>query len=233
VRKRLLTIMGPSVFVDLAFASALHCQVYGCQLLPHGVEPIRFVEELDKKDMLERWQPPLSTTDSTDLRDLNIIWCCKPEFLVATHLNILEQLDIAKNSRAVVLGPQLCLVVVLMCGLCVDQMTGPVLGSMFFKATKRHLQTLTVITHRGVQQMTENSICQMAEDWIDRLCQFVVDNGGMRQSLIALRECNNDHKEQCSVTSRGTPKCHVAECMLKRNRLHSLLCLGVQESNFK
>ncbi|KAJ2346709.1 hypothetical protein GGH92_003478 [Coemansia sp. RSA 2673] len=128
--------MGLSVFVNLAFASALHCQAYGCQLLPCGVEPIRFVKELDKKDVIEHWQPPLSTTDSADLRDLNIIWRCEPEFLVATHLNVLEQLGIAKNSRAVVLGPQLCLVIVLMCGLCVDQMTGPVLGSMFFKATK-------------------------------------------------------------------------------------------------
>ncbi|KAJ2245851.1 hypothetical protein GGI13_005675 [Coemansia sp. RSA 455] len=79
----------------------------------------------------------------------------------------------------------------------------------------------------------ENNICQMVEDWVDRLCRFVVDKGGMRRSLIALRECNDDHKEQCSVTSRGAPKCHVAKCMLKSNRLHSLLFLGVQESNFK
>ncbi|KAJ2051059.1 hypothetical protein GGI08_005350 [Coemansia sp. S2] len=98
----------------------------------------------------------------------------------------------------------------------------PVLSGMFFKATRRHLQMLNVATHKGIQQMTENSICQMVKVWVKRLCRFVVDNGGMRRSLITLRECNDDHKEQCSVTSHGAPKCHVAKYMLKINRLHGI-----------
>ncbi|KAJ2755818.1 hypothetical protein GGI19_001323, partial [Coemansia pectinata] len=205
---------------------------YGCFLMARGVKPNHFANKLAKMGEFEHWLPRLTTTDSTGLACMNILRRCDAEF-PELCLDVLRQLGLAKDRDAVVLGPRLCHALVSMCGIRVDLMTGPIIDSMFWTITKRHLQTLYIATQQGIQQMTANSICQMVKLWVERLCQFIATNNGMKGSLIAARECNDYYKEQCGDDSHGDPGGLLAKEILKGNILLSQLFLGVEEANFK
>ncbi|KAJ2881776.1 hypothetical protein H4R27_003861 [Coemansia aciculifera] len=73
----------------------------------------------------------------------------------------------------------------------------------------------------------------MIKHWVERLCQFIATNNGMKRSLIAARVCNDYYKEQCGGGPHGDPGGLLAKEILKNNILLSPLFLGVEEANFK
>ncbi|KAJ2879253.1 hypothetical protein H4R27_005419 [Coemansia aciculifera] len=126
--ERLLAAIRPSIFFDLDFALAIYRRTHGYSLMPPGVKLKHFVKRLAKMDGLEHRVPQLETTDSAGLAHLNLPCRCDLE-PVALRLDVLQQLGMAKEMRAVVHGPQLCHVLVTMCGMQVDPMTDPILST--------------------------------------------------------------------------------------------------------
>ncbi|KAJ2063057.1 hypothetical protein GGI17_002004 [Coemansia sp. S146] len=228
----LLAVIKPSIFFDLDFASKIYRQTYGCFLMACGIKPNHFVNKLAKVGGFEHWLPRLETTDSAGLARMNILRRCDPS-LKEICLDVLQQVGLAENPDAVVLGPRLCHALVTMCGMRVGLMTGPVIDSMFWPITGRYLQTLYIATQQGIQHMTANSICQMVKHWVERLCQFIATNNGMKRSLVAARECNDYYKEQCGGDSHGDPGGLLAKEILKSNILLSLLLLGIDMADLE
>ncbi|KAJ2055414.1 hypothetical protein GGI17_006655 [Coemansia sp. S146] len=229
---QLLALIKPCIFVNLAFISGIYHQAHGRLLMTPGVKPKHFVKELDRMDELEHWVPQLATADSAGLAGLNLLRCrdLEPETL---RLDVLRQLGLAEDLRAVVLGPRLCYALIAMCGMRVNQMSGPILSSMFSTVTGEDLHLLNVATEQDVRQMTAKSICRMVRKWVSNLINLLAENNGMEQSLVAARDCNNFYKGQCSGASHGDPGSLVAKCILTSKRLCSLVYLGVQGVELK
>ncbi|KAJ2745645.1 hypothetical protein GGI19_006483, partial [Coemansia pectinata] len=166
--KRLLAAIKPCIFVEVDFVSGIYRRIHSCSLMPPGVKPKKFIKRLAKMDGLEHWVPRLSPTKSKGLAGLNFLRRrdLEPETL---RLDVLRQLGLAEDLSAVVLGPRLCYALVAMCGIRVDQMSGPILSSMFSTVTGEDLHLLNMVTQQGVRQMTANSICQMVKSWVSNL----------------------------------------------------------------
>ncbi|KAJ2876697.1 hypothetical protein H4R27_006310 [Coemansia aciculifera] len=183
-------------------------------------------------DELDHWVPRLLPKDSAGLAGLNLLRRrdLEPETL---RQNVLQQLGLDEDLGAVVLGPRLCYALVAMCGIRVDQMTGPILSSMFSTVTGEDLHLLNVVTKQGVQPMAPNDICRMVKRWVCNLSKLLAKNNGMEQSLVAARDCNNFYKGQCSGASHGDPGGLVAKRILTGKRFCSLVYLGVQGVELK
>ncbi|KAJ2880380.1 hypothetical protein H4R27_004755 [Coemansia aciculifera] len=163
----LLTI-GTFPYVGFEFVLEVYLQTYDCQLMAKGDKPQFLIRALARLEGLEHWVPQHEDSDSASLASVNLLRRTDME-LGATRLRLLEQLGLAQDPKAAVLGPQLCYIIVSLCSMHVDQMTGPVIGELFNLMTGRHLHLLQVTTQNGTKPMAENDICVMAKEWVERL----------------------------------------------------------------
>ncbi|KAJ2246155.1 hypothetical protein GGI13_005554 [Coemansia sp. RSA 455] len=249
--ERLLAAIKPHVFVDVVFASALYRRAYHCQLIPDGVKLKHFIETIAKIDVLEHWMPELEETESAGLAHIQLLRCCDQD-PVTLELDVLRQLGMAEDMRAMVFGPRLCYIIVKMCGMRVDLMTGPIIDSMFSAVTRRCLASLYVVTHEGIQSMSPDDICDMVKRWVSGLSRFISDDGGVEDSLVVAKQCNRLYEERCveysltvttqckklykhncGVRCHDDADCRIAEIMLMNEELYSELFLGNQADDLE
>ncbi|KAJ2463146.1 hypothetical protein GGI03_004025 [Coemansia sp. RSA 2337] len=162
--ERLLVVFGVSPYVSLRYALDAYSHIYGCELMPRTIPSNECVKTLARVVALEHWAPQIDEEDLTDLDGLNILY---RRDLERTELrqNYREQLGLANDPNAAVLGPCLYYVLVRMCLMPVDLLTGPMLRSMFMDVTGLDLHSLNVITEKRVQRMGANIICRMVKNW--------------------------------------------------------------------
>ncbi|KAJ1911980.1 hypothetical protein GGI09_007654 [Coemansia sp. S100] len=249
--KRLLAAINSHIFVEVSFASAIYWRTYHCKLIPNGVKLKVFLQKMGKMDGLEHWVPELEATESVGKTSIKLLRRCNQD-LVTLELDVLRQLGMAEDMRAMVLGPRLCYVIVMMCGMRVDLMTGPIIDSMFSVITRRCLASLYVVTREGIQSMSPDDICDMVKRWVSGLSRFISDDGGVEDSLVVAKQCNmlyeqkcaeysltvttqckKLYKHDCGVRCHNDADCHIAEIMLKNEDLYSELFLGNQEDELE
>ncbi|KAJ2462214.1 hypothetical protein GGI03_004618, partial [Coemansia sp. RSA 2337] len=225
--ERLLVALGKAPYISLGYVLDAYRYIYGCELMPRTIPSQYCIATLARVVALEHWAPHLEGEDSEEIAGLNIL--CRRD-LERTELrqNYREQLGLVEDSNAAVLGPRLCYIIVKMCSMSVDHLSGPILRSMFMDATGLDLHALNVVTEKGVQRMGANIICRMVKDWTGDLSKFVSENGSMR-SLRAATQCNAAYSTRCGGDSNNTS---VALGILSNNKHNSRLLLGVQAPDF-
>ncbi|KAJ2352277.1 hypothetical protein GGH92_001351 [Coemansia sp. RSA 2673] len=224
--ERLLVVLGEAPFVGLGYVQDVYRYIYGCELMPCTALPRKRIAMLASVVALEHWAPQLDEEDPAAVANLNILHRRDLE-IGALRQSFLEELGLAEDQNAVVLGPRLCFVVVRMCQIPADLLTGPMLSSMFLEVTGLDLHSLNVVMRHGVQPMEPSDFCEMVKTWINKLGRLLTKHNGMEQSLVEVRECNSFYEGQCSS---GDTEGLVAKRMLMSNRFQSLLFLGLQEA---
>ncbi|KAJ2430414.1 hypothetical protein GGF41_001010, partial [Coemansia sp. RSA 2531] len=182
--ERLLVVLGEAPYVSLRYAQEAYRHIYGCALMPRTTSSQHRIATLASVVALEHWLPQLVEEDPAHISDLGII--CRLD-LERTKLrqNYLGQLGLANDPDAAVLGPCLCYVIVKMCSMSVDILTGPILRSMFLGATGLDLHSLNVVTEKGVQRMGAESISHMVVSWVGNIIKFIADDGnGLEGALL-------------------------------------------------
>ncbi|KAJ2036450.1 hypothetical protein IW146_007047 [Coemansia sp. RSA 922] len=227
--ERLLVVFGASPYVSLEYALDAYSHIYGCELMPRTIPSQYCIATLAKVVALEHWAPQIDEEDFENTADLNIL--CRRD-LERTELrqNYLKQLGLAEDSNTAVLGPRLCYIIVKMCSMSVDLLTGPILRSMFTDATGLDLHALNVVTEKGVQRMEASSICQMVQSCVGNLSKFIADNG-VKASLAMARRCNRSYVTSCCDSSSDSTS--VAVDMLMNNEHDSKLFLGNQAADLE
>ncbi|KAJ2033911.1 hypothetical protein GGI03_002495 [Coemansia sp. RSA 2337] len=229
--ERLLVVLGEAPYVSLGYVLDAYRHIYGCALMPRTTSSQYRIATLARVVALEHWAPQLDEEDPAHVADLNIL-CRRDLELGALRQNYREQLGLANDPNAAVLGPRLCYVIVKMISMSVDLLTGPVLRSMFMDATGLDLHSLNVVAEKGVQQMGAHIICQMVESWVGNIVKFIADDGnGLEGALSMATDCNALYVTRCSNgSSNGT---EVAMGMLMNNVLYSTLFLGNGEAKWE
>ncbi|KAJ2462443.1 hypothetical protein GGI03_004467 [Coemansia sp. RSA 2337] len=212
--ERLLVVFGASTYVSLGYIHEAYIHIYGCELMPRTFPPHEYIATLARVVALEHWAPHLEGEVFEDIAGRNIL-CRRDLELGALRQNYREQLGLADDPNAAVLGPRLCYVLVRMCSMSVDHLSAPVLRSMFMDATGLDLHTLNVVTEKGVQRMGANSIYQTVDTWM---------------MLVARPQCNAAYTTRCGSASDSTS---VASDMLKNNEDDSRLFLGNQAADLE
>ncbi|KAJ2094543.1 hypothetical protein GGI09_005346, partial [Coemansia sp. S100] len=224
--ERLLVVLGEAPYVSLGYVLDAYRHIYGCALMPRTTSSQYRIATLARVVALEHWAPRLEGEVFEDIAGLDIL-CRRDKELGALRQNYREQLGLAEDPNAAVLGPRLCFVIVRMCQIPVDLLRGPMLSSMFLEVTGLDLHSLNVVTRNGVQPMEPSDLCEMVKTWINKLGRLLTKHNGMEQSLVEVRECNSFYEGQCSSSdTEGL----VAKRMLMSNRFQSLLFLGLQEA---
>ncbi|KAJ2052298.1 hypothetical protein H4S04_001442 [Coemansia sp. S16] len=224
--ERLLVALGEAPYVSLGYVLDAYRHIYGSKLVLSTIPPLVRITTRARVVLLEHWAPQLGGDNLAAVAGLNILRRRDQE-LGALRQGFLEELGLAANPNAVVLGPRLCYVVVRMCSISIDLLTGSIISSMFLEVTGRGLHSLTVVTRNGVQTMEPSDVCEMVKTWINKLGRLLTKHNGMEQSLAEVRECNSFYEGQCSS---GDTEGLVAKRMLMSNRFQSLLFLGLQEA---
>ncbi|KAJ2034409.1 hypothetical protein GGI08_008948, partial [Coemansia sp. S2] len=183
--ERLLVVLGEAPYVSLRYAQEAYRHIYGCALMPRTTSSQHRIATLASVVALEHWLPQLVEEDPAHISDLSII--CRLD-LERTKLrqNYLGQLGLANDPDAAVLGPCLCYVIVKMCSMSVDILTGPILRSMFLGATGLDLHSLNVVTEKGVQRMGAESISHMVVSWVGNIIKFIADDGNGLEGALSM-----------------------------------------------
>ncbi|KAJ2424254.1 hypothetical protein GGF41_002841 [Coemansia sp. RSA 2531] len=182
--ERLLVVFGASTYVSLGYIHEAYIHIYGCELMPRTFPPHEYIATLARVVALEHWAPHLEGEVFEDIAGRNIL-CRRDLELGALRQNYREQLGLADDPNAAVLGPRLCYVLVRMCSMSVDHLSAPVLRSMFMDATGLDLHTLNVVTEKGVQRMGANSIYQTVDSWVSNFCKFIAEEFSMDDARCA------------------------------------------------
>ncbi|KAJ2251315.1 hypothetical protein GGI13_003912 [Coemansia sp. RSA 455] len=227
--ERLLVVFGASTYVSLGYIHEAYIHIYGCELMPRTFPPHEYIATLARVVALEHWAPHLEGEVFEDIAGRNIL-CRRDLELGALRQNYREQLGLADDPNAAVLGPRLCYVLVRMCSMSVDHLSAPVLRSMFMDATGLDLHTLNVVTEKGVQRMGANSIYQTVDSWVSNFCKFIAEEFSMDDARCAATKCNAAYTTRCGSASDSTS---VASDMLKNNEDDSRLFLGNQAADLE
>ncbi|KAJ2244702.1 hypothetical protein GGI13_006120 [Coemansia sp. RSA 455] len=229
--ERLLVVLGEASFVGLGYVQAVYRYIYGCELMPSTAPPQERIAMLASVVALEHWAPQLGGHSPAHIADLRIL-CRRDLELGALRQSFREQLGLAEDQSAAVLGPRLCYVVVRMCAMSVDLLTGPMLRSMFVEVTGLDLHSLNVATEQGVRQMEANSIFQMLKNWADGIIKFIADDGnGLEDVLAMVTDCNALFETRCDSASSSDAS--IALYMLRNNELYSTLFLGNRDAKWE
>ncbi|KAJ2456876.1 hypothetical protein GGI03_006266, partial [Coemansia sp. RSA 2337] len=222
--ERLLVVFGASPYISLGYIHEAYSHIYGCELMPRTFPPHEYIATLARVVALEHWAPHLEGEVFEDIAGRNIL-CRRDLELGALHQNYREQLGLTNDPNAAVLGPRLCYVLVRMCSMSVDLLTGPMLRSMFMDTTGLDLHSLIVATEKGVQRMEADSVCHMVETWVGNIIKFIADDGnGLEGALSMATDCNALYVTRCSNGSSDSTD--VASDMLRKNEHDSKLFLG-------
>ncbi|KAJ2038858.1 hypothetical protein H4S04_008258 [Coemansia sp. S16] len=227
--ERLLVVFGASPYISLGYVLDTYRYIYGCELMPRTLPPHECIATLAKVVALEHWAPHLEGEDSEDIAGRNIL-CRRDLELGALRQNYREQLGLANDPNAAVLGPRLCYVIVKMCSMSVDLLTGPMLRSIFMDVVGLHLQSISIVTEKRVQRMGANSICHMVESWVGNLSKFITEDFSTDDARSAATQCNAAYTTRCGSASDSTD---IALDMLKKNEDESRLFLGNQAADLE
>ncbi|KAJ2456609.1 hypothetical protein GGI03_006348 [Coemansia sp. RSA 2337] len=225
--ERLLVALGEAPYVSLGYVLDAYSHIYGCELMPSTAPPQECIVTLASVVALEHWAPQLEEEDTADLN----ILCRRDLERTELRRSYLEQLGLAKDANATVLGPRLCFVVVRMCQIPVDLLTGTIISSMFMDVTGLDLHSLNVVTENGVRRIKAKKLCRLVKKWVGNLVKFIADDGnGLEGSLSVATACNAAYSSKCSSASSDSTE--VALSMLRSNKLYSTLFLGNGEAKW-
>ncbi|KAJ2050903.1 hypothetical protein IW146_008825 [Coemansia sp. RSA 922] len=228
--ERLLVVLGEAPYVSLGYIHEAYRYIYGCELMSHTIPSHECIKMLTKVVAVEHWAPRLEGEDSEYISRLNIL-CRRDLELAALRQSYLEQLGLAVNLNVVVLGPRLCYVVVRMCSMSVDLLTGTIISSMFLDVTGLDLHSLNVVTEQDVRQMETSSICHMVKSWVGSLGKFITEDFSTDDAHYAAKLCNAAYATKCG--SASSDHTSVALSMLSNNEHDSELFLGNREAKWE
>ncbi|KAJ2881879.1 hypothetical protein H4R27_003805 [Coemansia aciculifera] len=200
--EHLLVLAHPFTLIDIDVLADIFKLVTRRRLIPEDVESGRFARELARLEGLTRWPPRLTKNDLPELATLNLLRCGDMDS-EAPRQTPLQRLGLAEGQGAVVLGPVLCYALVALCGIRLEQMSGPVLEKIFKRWTGKSLSELTVATRYRVGQMSETDVSNLVRDWVQGLCTYITRDGGVKRSLTSATQCNRYYMSQCPMDANG------------------------------
>ncbi|KAJ2058805.1 hypothetical protein GGI17_004800 [Coemansia sp. S146] len=226
----LLGYTHPLSIIDVGVLARVYELYTSRQLIPAGVEARTFSQRLAGLDHFTRWKPRFTEAEASELIGLNLLRRNDRE-LESLRPNVLRQLGLAGRQRAVVLGPRLCYVLVTMGGIPPEKMTSAIIDKMFRMITQRSLRSLRVVTRNGTRQMEIDELRNLAKVWVDNLCDFIVEEGGVERSLALATRCNNSYKRKCNrrCDPGDDSKGATAMEVLAKDKHKSNLFLGLDE----
>ncbi|KAJ2832924.1 hypothetical protein GGI24_001035, partial [Coemansia furcata] len=229
--ERLLTVIGPFTLIDLDLFLAIYHSMYGRRLLSSGVSSIDFIQACTGRGTLRRWTPQPTGTHSASLID--IILLCRSELeLDMLRLNIRKRLGLEEDKETVVLSPVLCYVLVTLCGIRMDMLTGQLLDLVFTSITEVKLQLLWVATESGPKQMAKNQLCDMVKAWVEGLGEFIANNNDTEHLFDLAKLCNGKYERRCAAEGYDSMG-NIAAEMLERNEYFSQLFLGLRKADLE
>ncbi|KAJ2748430.1 hypothetical protein GGI19_006114, partial [Coemansia pectinata] len=200
--EHLLVLAHPFTLIDIDVLADIFKLVTRRRLIPEDVESGRFARELARLEGLTRWPPRLTKNDLPELATLNLLRCGDMDS-EAPRQTPLQRLGLAEGQGAVVLGPVLCYILVTLCGIRLEQISGPVIGKIFKRWTGKSLSELTVATRYRVGQMSETDVSNLVRDWVQGLCTYITRDGGVERSLTSATQCNRYYMSQCPMDANG------------------------------
>ncbi|KAJ2160421.1 hypothetical protein GGF46_002247 [Coemansia sp. RSA 552] len=228
---RMSYLLGPFVFLGLPVMPNVYSMMFGCQPLRTGV-PLNMLQRyMTGLDRFKFWGVPNYRSDGSRYGMACFIARDGRELAMARR-RIENRL--LKNSA--VLGPLLCYFIITLGCNGIDTMAGSVVNDMFFFVTGKRLESLDIVTERGIVHMPISQIWNMAKDWAVELTQLAARGRRMQDSLDECDRVNDEYLDRCRTRgysmSEMDPDGDIARDMLSKSR-YTHLFLGIQSSDLK
>ncbi|KAJ2779275.1 hypothetical protein GGI18_003953, partial [Coemansia linderi] len=112
--------------------------------------------------------------------------------------------------------------------LASDDVTGALLDEMFFAIASMRLQSLRVVTARGVESLSNDGICKLAKDWLQSVANVTRTADNVKVLLDQARLCSEDYFSRCALGADHDGS--IALEMLRNAEPNVYLFLGMDEN---
>ncbi|KAJ2881490.1 hypothetical protein H4R27_004056 [Coemansia aciculifera] len=233
LNQQALEYMHPFVLIGHDVLAKIFNNATGRQLVPAGGEPQRIAQELAGLEPFMTSIPQRTRAVLSELTGLHLLRRSDVD-LETLRTYVLRQLGVAERPGAMVLGPVLCYVLVTLCGIRLEQMSGEIVDKIFRTVTNRSLRSLLVVTESGAKQMAPDKLCYLAKVWVQDLCKFIVEEGGVGRVQEAMTQCNDSYEHRCNESghSGGDPKGAIAKMILSDDSNDSNIFLGLGDDAY-
>ncbi|KAJ2024360.1 hypothetical protein GGI06_001023 [Coemansia sp. S85] len=216
----LAEILRPFIFVHVNLLAALYFRAFGYPLFPDEADSFKCPLSSIGIYGLEVWDPR-RLLRSNFLRRYD----CAPEVLRSI---LMQRLGPVGGSCQVVFSSCLSYALFTLSGMVADDVTGALLDKMFFAIAGMHLQSLRVVTARGVESLSNDGICKLAKDWLQSVASVTRTADNVKVLLDQARLCSEDYFSRCALGADHDGS--IALEMLRNAKPNVHLFLGMGEN---
>ncbi|KAJ1815129.1 hypothetical protein LPJ60_005824, partial [Coemansia sp. RSA 2675] len=141
---------------------------------------------------------------------------------------LMQRLGLVEGSCQVVLSSCLSYALFTLSGMVADDVTGALLDEMFFAIASMRLQSLRVVTARGVESLSNDGICKLAKDWLQSVANVTRTADNVKVLLDQARLCSEDYFSRCALGADHDGS--IALEMLRNAEPNVYLFLGMDEN---
>ncbi|KAJ2859760.1 hypothetical protein GGH94_005920 [Coemansia aciculifera] len=228
-----LEYMHPFVLIGQDVLAEIVRHLTGRQLVPACAESRRIAQELAGLEPFTSSIPQRTRAGLSELAGLHLLRRSDAD-LETLGSDLLRWLGLAEQPGAVVFGPRLCYVLVTLGGIRLERMTGAILDNIFRSIMGRTLRSLLVVTGSATKNMSADKLCSLAKVWARNLCDFVVEDGGIKRLQKAATRCNKYYMSECPTDANGNhcdPTGEVAKRVLRDDSNDSTIFLGFDDAH--
>ncbi|KAJ2879361.1 hypothetical protein H4R27_005355 [Coemansia aciculifera] len=232
--QQVLEYMHPFVLIGHSVLAEIVRHLTGHQLVPASGEPWRIAQELAGLEPFTFSTPQRTRACSSELAGLYLLRRSDVD-IKTLGSDTMQQLGLAEDSGAVVLGPRLCYVLVTLCGIRVPQMSGANLDKIFREIVGKSLRSLLIVTESGAKHVSPDKLCILAKVWVRKLRKFIVEDGGVERLQEAATRCNNYYMSKCPTGpdgARSDLKGDIAKMVLSDDSNDSSIFLGLNDDAY-
>ncbi|KAJ1822365.1 hypothetical protein GGH91_001658 [Coemansia sp. RSA 2671] len=232
VSARLSKILTHFTFAHTDVVEALYLQAYSYPLVPSDMAPADFYRKLAESIEGNAWEPWLQDSGSNKPTCSQFL-CRTDSKLGELRFNLLRRLGLAEDPSSVVLGPRLFCALVTIGVMSADVMTGDLLGKIFVTVAGMRLDSLCIVTARGIESLSNREVCELVKDWLESVAAYVASVVAVDDDMSAYFElakrCNEEYLGRCS----SGQDVDIALELLGDSASYGRLFLGVGERELK
>ncbi|KAJ2259495.1 hypothetical protein GGI01_003607 [Coemansia sp. RSA 376] len=235
-RANLSKVFGPFPFLPLSRVCVFYQRIFRCPLVPDVGDLGALSQTLERMDGFRLLPVQVGGTDSDRTANLSILRRDGPE-LAKLRKETMIRLRKPKGYGSPIPAPLLCSSLAMMGCIPIGHLSPTVLTSIFQTLTGRVLGPLRVVSVTGIHQMSTRNPCEMVRDWLNDLCQYIMEGGSARSILVEAATCHNVFMGMCfargDVRTNLDPTGTVAKEMLDKDLHHSRILLGISKGDLK
>ncbi|KAJ2060102.1 hypothetical protein GGI17_003960 [Coemansia sp. S146] len=236
---------GSFFFIPPTMFYAIYHRIVRGQLAPNSTKLQEFIRIFRTTTGFKFLTIYVGSADSDEATSLDLIQRDGLEYTTMCK-RLKTHLRLPGGYGSPIPEPLLCYHLAMLVCMPIGQLSRDVLEKLFWTVTGQSLRPIRVVSSSGTNLMSTIDSCEMVQNWIRSICQFIVEGGRMVELLHRATACHDAYMKKCNprgnaragsntdgAKAKGNarvnldPNGAIAKKMMEVNECFSQLLLGV------